>query len=115
MNSKHHYIADSTAEKGFIEISESEALSLFGDEDIQIYVSKVYRGKMSIDEVPEGFKDRVAQTVANRVERFGEYETDEISADELGNAIKEIFAIKRKDFENFIAALKALAWSGDNG
>lgn len=86
--SKHYYITDPTAEKGFVEVTEAEFTALIGDETTRPYASKVYRGEMTIEEVPEDVRESVATVVAARVERFGEYAKQEVPAEELKTMIE---------------------------
>ena len=71
--SKHYYITDPTAEKGFVEVTETEFIALLGDETTRPYASKVYKGEITIEEVPEDVRESVATVVAAKVERWGEY------------------------------------------
>lgn len=56
---KHYYIADNTQPKGFIEVTETEFYALVGTEETRPYASKVYRGEISIEEVPEDLREAV--------------------------------------------------------
>ena len=69
-----YYIPDLMAPKGFVEVYETEFFYLFGNETLRPYVAKVYRGKITIDEVPEEYRQEVETVVNNRIARFGEYE-----------------------------------------
>ena len=69
--SKHYYIGDRTQPRGFVEVGESEFFALAGDEITRPYVKRVYRGEMSIDDVPEALREVVSTVVAARTERFG--------------------------------------------
>lgn len=79
---KHYYISDPNAEKGFVEVTEEEWTSLIGDEATRPYASAVYRGEMIIDEVPEEVREAVAEIVANKNARFGLYSERELPAQE---------------------------------
>ena len=50
---------------------------------------KILRGEISIDDVPEENRETVQILVANKIARWGEYQEQEISSDELGRMIKE--------------------------
>ena len=88
--SKHYYIADPAAEKGFVEVTEVEFTALLGDETTRPYAYKVYRGEITIEEVPEDVREFVAAVVAAKVERFGEYAKQEVPATELKSMIEEV-------------------------
>lgn len=98
-----------------IRIAEDKYKEIYGTSDTQEYIASVYKGAKDISDVPEEYQKAVEVAVSLQERMNGKYAETEITAEEIGNAIKEIFAIKRKNFENFISALKALAWSGDNG
>ena len=57
MSNTHYYITDPTAEKGFVELTESEWYALLGTEETLPYANKVYRGEMDISEVPEELRE----------------------------------------------------------
>lgn len=71
--SKHYYIIDPTAEKGFVEVTEVEFTALLGDETTRPYASKVYRGEITIEEVPKDVREAVQAVVDAKIERWGEY------------------------------------------
>ena len=71
---KRYYIIDHTQPKGFIEITEIDFYNILGNETIRPYAKQVYRGKITIDEVPEEYRQEVETVVNKRIARFGEYE-----------------------------------------
>lgn len=83
------YITDPNSKKGFVEVSKNELVTIIGTEEIRPYASKIYRGVISIDEVPENLHEQVQTVVNNRISRFGEYHTQEIPAEELKSMIEE--------------------------
>lgn len=87
---KHYYIADPSAERGFIEVTEAEFNALLGTEETRPYASKVYRGIISIEEVPEDLRSQVQAVVNNKIARFGEYHSQEVPAEELKTMIEEV-------------------------
>ena len=82
-----YYIADNTAPRGFVELTESEWLALMGTEETRPYANKVYRGEMTIEEVPEELREAVAAVVAAKVDRWGLYSERELTAREALNII----------------------------
>lgn len=84
---KHYYIADNTQPKGFIEVSESEFYDLFGTDEIRPYANQVYRGIITIDEVPEELREEVQTVVNNKIARWGTYESRDIPDSEALNII----------------------------
>lgn len=84
-----YYIANPKAERGFDEVTEAEWLAIIGDDEHGGYAGQVYRGEITINEVPEEARETVATIVANRIERYGEYAEQDISADELGEMVEE--------------------------
>lgn len=87
---KHYYITDPNAEKGFVEVTEDEFTSFVGTEEARPYASKVYRGAISIEDVPEDIRVQVQTVVDNRIARFGEYNKQEIPAEELKSMIEGV-------------------------
>ena len=69
-----YYIADESQENGFIEVTEAEYKSFFGDDVTSPYVQGVYRGDIVIDDVPVEYREAVKTIVANKVNRWGRYE-----------------------------------------
>ena len=82
MSNTHYYITDPTAEKGFVELTESEWYALLGTEETLPYANKVYRGEMDISEVPEELREEVAAVVAEKVKRWGLYSERELQPQE---------------------------------
>lgn len=82
-----YYVADNTAPKGFVELTETEWLALMGDETTRPYATNVYRGEMPIDEVPAELQETVQAVVDTKIARFGLYSERRISADEALNII----------------------------
>lgn len=87
---KHYYIINPNFNSGLIEVTESEFYSIIGDEEHRDYASKVYKGIMSIDEVPEENRATVESIVAARINKFGEYNSQPISNEEFMNMIEEV-------------------------
>lgn len=85
---KHYYLTANN-EKGFVEVTEAEFFAVVGDETTHPYIGKVYRGELSIEEVPEEVREAVAEIVANRVARLGDYKSQEIPAIELKEMVEE--------------------------
>lgn len=98
-----------------IRIAEDKYKEIYGTADTQNYIVSVYKGEKDISDVPAKYQEAVEMAVSLQERMNGKYAETDMTAEELGNAIKEIFAIKHKNFGNFISALKALSWSGDNG
>lgn len=63
---KHYYITDPSAEKGFVEVSEEEFRAVVGDETTRPYANKVYRGEITIEEVPEELREAVQAVVEEK-------------------------------------------------
>lgn len=73
---------------GGTEVTEAEALELVGNESTRTYVRKVYREEMNIADVPEELRESVSASVAARIARHGEYEKQEVTAEELKQMIE---------------------------
>lgn len=87
---KRYYISNPNSPKGFDEVTEAEFYAILGDEITRPYASKVYRGELSIDEVPDDLQEAVMAVVNKKIERFGEYNKQEVPAQELKNMIEEV-------------------------
>ena len=70
------------------EVSEEEFIRLAGDKTARKYSGRVYRGLMTIEEVPEDQQEAVAAAVAARIETYGAYEAKATEAD-YQSALKE--------------------------
>lgn len=68
-----YYISDSTTEHGFIELTESEWLTIIGTEETCPYANQVYREEIDILEVPEKLREDVQTIVENKIARWGLY------------------------------------------
>lgn len=85
-----YYISNPEAERGFEELTESEWISLIGEGENRTYANQVYRGEISIDDVPEELCEAVQAIVDAKIERFGEYMERDISASELKSMIEGV-------------------------
>lgn len=86
-NKTRYYISDPTAARGFVELTESEWLALIGTEEVRPYTGKVYRGELSITEVPEELQESVQAVVDTKIARWGLYSERELPANEALNII----------------------------
>lgn len=87
---KHYYITDPSSDKGFIEVSEAEFTALVGTEETRPYANKVYRNELSINEVPEDLREAVQAVVDAKIARWGEYNKQEVSSEELKSLVEEV-------------------------
>mgnify|MGYP006967185588 CR=1 len=74
-----YYISDPTAPKGFVELTYSEWLALHGSDAAAPYASKVYRGEITLSDVPEDIREEVEAVVAAKVARWGLYSERELT------------------------------------
>lgn len=82
-----YYISDPTAPKGFVELTYSEWLALHGSDEAAPYASKVYRGEITLDDVPEDIREEVESVVAAKVARWGLYSERELTDREALNIL----------------------------
>lgn len=82
-----YYISDPTAPKGFVELTYSEWLALFGTDEARPYASQVYRGELALDEVPADIREDVEAIVQTKIDRWGLYSEREISDREALNIL----------------------------
>ena len=87
---KHYYISDPTAERGFVEVTESEYISLNGTAEAAPYARKLYRGEITAADIPEDIRTEVETIVQNRIARFGTYAERELTDREIAEMIKEV-------------------------
>lgn len=85
-----HYYISANNEKGFEEISEIEWNVLIGQHPMNEYADQVYRGKKTIDEVPEEYRTDVETIIANKIAKWGEYKNQKITSNELQTMIEEV-------------------------
>lgn len=80
-------------------ITESKYFALFGDETTRPFVSAVYKGELTMDAVPEEYRETVAAIVANRTARWGNYADWSVrGSGKLTNILLgEEMQMKRKD------------------
>lgn len=87
---KHYYLTDPSSDKGFVEVSEEEFNVFVGTEETRPYTTKVYRGVISIEDVPEDLRGAVQTVVDAKIARWGEYNKQEINSNELQKMIEEV-------------------------
>lgn len=74
-----YYISDPTAERGFVELIETEWFALMGNDTTRPYAAQVYRGEITINEVPEELRETVQSIVDTKIARWGLYEERNLS------------------------------------
>lgn len=87
---KHYYLSDPSADKGFVEVTETEFNAIVGTEETRPYANKVYRNELSINEVPEDLREAVQAVVDAKIARWGEYNKQEVSSEELKSLVEEV-------------------------
>lgn len=79
---KHFYLSPVSNDSEHEEVTESVWLDIIGDKDHREYANKVYRGELSIEEVPEDKRETVQKIVNNKIARWGAFDKREISDSE---------------------------------
>lgn len=87
---KHYYISNPNNKKGFVEVTEVEFIAIVGTEAIRPYATRVYRGELSISDVPSEYQSAVQDVVDTRIARMGEYKNQKITSNELQSMIEEV-------------------------
>ena len=87
-----YYIVDAATDDGFAELTEEDFLAIMGDETVRPYASKVYRGLMSIEEVPEDLQEAVQAVVDAKIARWGEYDENNANADDFESMFGELMS-----------------------
>lgn len=77
---KHYYLLNRKSTHGFEEITEEEYLAVIGLPPVREYATKVYRGKMSIEDVPEEHREKTRSVVDAKIARLGVYEITDTQA-----------------------------------
>lgn len=77
---KRYCLLNKNAPRGFEEITEEEYIAVVGLPPVKDYAFKVYRGKMSIEDVPEEHREATQAVVDAKIARLGEYEIPDAQA-----------------------------------
>ncbi len=77
---KHYYLLNRKSPHGFEEITEEEHLAVIGLPPVREYATKVYRGKMSIADVPEEHREKTQAVVDAKIARLGVYQIPDAQA-----------------------------------
>lgn len=75
-----YYLLNRNAPLGFEEVTEEEYLSVVGLPPVKDYAFKVYRGQMSIEDVPEEHREATQAVVDAKIARMGVYEIPDAQA-----------------------------------
>ena len=75
-----YYLLNRNAPLGFEEVTEEEYLSVVGLPPVKDYAFKVYRGQMSIDDVPEEHREATQAVVDAKIARLGAYQIPDAQA-----------------------------------
>lgn len=75
-----YYLLNKNAPCGFEEITEEEYLAVVGLPPVKDYAFKVYRGKMSIEDVPEEHREATQAVVDAKIARLGAYQIPDAQA-----------------------------------
>ena len=75
---------------GFGEVTKEEYIQLHGTTETKPYIGKLYRGEITEDEIPEGFREEVVSAVEKRNTQWGTYDTRPLSGAELMNMVTEV-------------------------
>lgn len=77
---KHYYLINKNAPRGFEELTEEEYIAVVGLPPVKEYAEKVYRGEMSIEDVPEEHREATQSVVDAKIARLGAYEIPDSQA-----------------------------------
>lgn len=70
---KHYYLINKNAPRGFEEITEEEYIAVVGLPPVKEYAFNVYRGKISMEDVPEEHREATQAVVDAKIARLGVY------------------------------------------
>lgn len=65
------------------EVTQEEWIAVIGESPYREYAEKVYRNQMSIVDVPTEYQEKVMTIVENKIQLWGEFSSQEVSAREL--------------------------------
>ena len=82
-----HYWMKTMYSDKFELFTEEEYLAVAGAENTRPYGGQVYRGEITILDVPEDVREAVQEVVNARIARWGTYENREISDSQALNII----------------------------
>lgn len=77
---QHYYICNKNAPHGFEEVTEEEYLAVVGLPPVRNYAFNVYTERMSIEDVPEEYREATRAVVYAKIERFGSYQIPDAQA-----------------------------------
>lgn len=77
---KHYYLLNRNAPRGFEEITEEEYAAVVGFPPVKEYAAKVYKGRMSIEDVPEEHREQTQAVVDAKIARLGAYQIPDSQA-----------------------------------
>lgn len=77
---KHYYFINKNAPRGFEEVTEEEYIAVVGLPPVKEYAEKVYRGEMSIEDVPEEHREQTKVVVDAKIARLGVYQIPDAQA-----------------------------------
>lgn len=75
---------------GIDTISDDEVAVLFGAPEYRVYVSRVYRGEISLNDVPEAYREAVVYCVNERTTRLGRHSDQPAQSDEVLELVQTI-------------------------
>lgn len=77
---KRYYLLNPNAPRGFEEITEEEYAAVVGFSPVKEYATKVYRGQMTINDVPEEHREKTQAVVDAKIARLGVYQIPDAKA-----------------------------------
>lgn len=77
---KHYFLLNRNAPRGFEEITEEEYLAVVGEPPVKEYATKVYRGEMTIEDIPEEHREATQDVVDAKIARLGAYQIPDSQA-----------------------------------
>lgn len=75
-----YYLLNRNAPLGFEEVTEEEYLAVVGLPPVKDYAFKVYRGQMSIEDVPEEHREATQAVEDAKIARLGAYQIPDAQA-----------------------------------
>ena len=89
MDITRHYISADN-EKGFEEITKEEWDAIINEPPVSGYATDVYKGRKTIDEVPEEYREKTQSVVEAKIAKWGLYKDTRISDSEFTEMVEGV-------------------------
>ena len=85
-----HYYIMADNEKGFEEITEKNWKRIIGEPPVSGYATDVYKGRKTIDEIPEEYREKTQSVVEAKIAKWGLWKDTRISDSEFTEMVEGV-------------------------